>query len=253
MIPPAIRRLDTGSAPYDLWSLAVEDLAALPDCLSPAEKIQSQRFRHRRDHDRFLMRRLLVRHVLSLYAPLPPEAWEFTPNHFGRPELDPPVPSLAFNLTSSGNLALCAITTAGEIGVDLEDTHDDTQAALDLDLLVPGVLAPSERRSFDSLPPASRPAAFFRYWVLKESYAKARGLGLSLNVSQVAFPVEVPGLDEAGLALRATIPLALDPDPARWVFRTCRPTPCHIAAVAFRSRAFGRRRSLETFLSGATK
>jgi phosphopantetheinyl transferase len=94
---------------------------------------------------------------------------------------------LAFNLSHSRGYSLIAISSAGDIGCDIEDrfTGEDVTG-----LCVP-VLHASEMASMARLAPHERRDAFRRYWVRKEAVLKAAGSGFLCDPRQV-----VTGLDE---------------------------------------------------------
>jgi 4'-phosphopantetheinyl transferase len=70
---------------------------------------------------------------------------------------------------------------------------------------------------------------FFELWTLKESYAKARGLGIAaLSLPDVAFALGADG--SIGLSLA---PSLLD-DPADWRFASLEVSAEHLLAVAVR-------------------
>jgi 4'-phosphopantetheinyl transferase len=54
---------------------------------------------------------------------------------------------------------------------------------------------------------------FFLYWTLKESYIKARGMGLALPLSAFSFE-----LDSPGSGVRVQFDPSLADDPGRWHF-----------------------------------
>ena len=66
----------------------------------------------------------------------------------------------------------------------------------------------------------ARPERFFDYWTLKESYIKARGGGMSIGLSKIAFRLGADG--KASLAA----------GPAGWRFFRDAPTDMHVCAVA---------------------
>jgi len=163
----------------------------------------------------------LVRRVLSQYAAVAPEDWSFAAGEHGRPRAighaGDALGDLDFNLSHDSALALVGVAR-GTVGVDVEAIT--TPAPLE----VAEFFAPSEARALASLPPAEQPRRFFETWVLKEAYAKARGLGLRLALDGFAFEFGdgAPRLSCAG------------DDPARWWFALVEPAPGHVAAVAWR-------------------
>jgi 4'-phosphopantetheinyl transferase len=80
------------------------------------------------------------------------------------------------------------------------------------------------------LPPSARPDRFFDYWTLKESYIKARGLGLQLPLDQFSFHLgdDVP--------IRISFGPRIADDPARWQFDLRCLTPRHRLALALSRR-----------------
>ncbi len=68
-----------------------------------------------------------------------------------------------------------------EVGVDIEAI----QATADIDGISARLMSPAEQRSFASLPPAKRRAAFFQCWTRKEAYVKGIGTGLSFPLREV--------------------------------------------------------------------
>lgn len=79
-------------------------------------------------------------------------------------------PSIHFNLSHSGNLAVCAVADI-PVGVDVETIQDHGDAVARY-CYQPAELAWLDRAS-------DRDLAFTRLWVRKESYIKLMGTGLS--------------------------------------------------------------------------
>ncbi|MCH7595579.1 MAG: 4'-phosphopantetheinyl transferase superfamily protein, partial [Planctomycetes bacterium] len=74
---------------------------------------------------------------------------------------------------------------------------------------------------------------FFRIWTLKETYIKARGLGLTLPLNDFFFSFH--GSDPGRLESREIeigFTENLDDDPDRWQFEGLSPTPDHYLSVA---------------------
>ncbi len=194
--------------------------------LAPDEYARMARFMFERDRRQYLLTRALVRTMLSRYAPVLPTEWRFGTNQHGRPEIlnrPPGVRDLRFNLSHTEGLIACAVTVAREVGVDVEYVGR---------LLVYDVadrfFAPREAAALRALPAADQPLMFFDFWTLKESYIKARGLGLAMPLADFAFRLDPPGAPV--ISFEST----LDDDPAAWQFVQSWPSPMHRLALAVR-------------------
>jgi 4'-phosphopantetheinyl transferase len=234
-------------------------LAAYRALLSPAEHERTARFVFEKGRHESLVTRALVRTTLSIYQPeVDPRAWQFIANPYGRPEIA--VPScpldprfldlgflgLRFNVSHTDGRIVCLVAVGREIGVDVEDAA--RRAPLEV---ADHYFSPSEVAELRSLPEAARPGRFFDYWTLKESYIKARGLGLQLPLDQFSFhlganEVGPGGLGPGGLgpvARRQPPPITISfgpqiaDDPATWQFDLRDLTPRHRLAIAIRRAA----------------
>jgi 4'-phosphopantetheinyl transferase len=199
-------------------------LARYHRVMTPPEAAQQARFHFARDRHRYLVTRALVRSVLSYYTGVPPETWRFDANRWGRPSISAPSghSRLRFNLSHTTGMILCAVALGHEVGVDVEDTARKGETVS----IAERYFSPSEVRDLRALPEAEQRARFFEYWTLKESYIKARGMGLSLPLEQFSFRLGDP----------ARIGIAFDPRlhdrPAHWQFRLWQPTARHQGALA---------------------
>lgn len=209
--------------------------------LSPDEKERAERFRFERDRWRFLVRRGMLRLILSRYAGLEPAQLLFAYSSYGKPTLAFPAGSklywqndpearpyvLKFNLSHSQSLALYAITADQEIGVDVEALRSD----FEVETVARRFFSRREQAELSSLPAGQQQAAFFLCWTRKEAYIKAHGLGLSLPLEQfdVAFS---PGEDARLLATRPDAEEA-----ERWDLMHLAPAPGYVGAVAVQAPA----------------
>jgi len=201
-----------------------ELLARYEALLSPEEKARRERFLQAKDRHQQLIARALVRTTLSRYAEVPPGAWTFTPNAYGRPEISGPIKTeLRFNLSHTRGMVVCAVGWNREIGVDVEHIERPGEYVH----LAQRFFAASEASHVASLPPDRQSDAFFDYWTLKESYIKARGMGLSLPLSDFAFRLEEP--------ITIAFSGSITDDPKTWLFRRLRLSATHKVAVAGRS------------------
>src|SRR6266545_6685710 len=77
-------------------------LEAYQALLAPDESARRARYYFDKHRHEYLLTRALCRGVLSRYAGVAPEAWTFSANRYGRPEIaSPPGFPLRFNLTNT--------------------------------------------------------------------------------------------------------------------------------------------------------
>lgn len=190
----------------------------------PDERARHDRFLFAKDRLQFLATRALVRTVLSQYVEVAPTAWRFATFERGKPYIVAPalpVP-LHFNLSNTRGLIVCAVSTQYSlVGCDTEDIGRKTETVSIAD----HYFSPLEVQALRALPPLRHSERFFSYWTLKESYIKARGLGLALPLDQFSFLLDA----------RSDIGIAFDPrmkdDATVWRFALLRAGPRHFVAV----------------------
>jgi len=153
---------------------------ALLHLLSNEEQQRYQRFVTPGLKSRFLKRRLMIRQTLS---------HRFVTNTHGRPEIHPEQThnDLHFNLSHSADMAILAIARRYEVGVDIEYSQV-TQDSNHLEV-AENYFTRDECRWIFDVNPDQRLSRFFDLWTLKESYIKARGIGLSLPLHHFQFSV----------------------------------------------------------------
>jgi 4'-phosphopantetheinyl transferase len=216
----------------DLWYYFPEtindaDLSAAQEALmTPDEFARYRSFHFEPDRRIFVATRALVRTVLSRYAAVAPGQWRFLAGPHGRPRVAYPKvkPPIYFNLSNTPGLVVCAVSVAHEsIGVDVEriDRIDHKTEILEL---ADRYFSPSEVRALRALPSFERPRRFFALWTLKESYIKARGLGLAQPLHQFTFLLDQ---EEIGVAFDE----GMADDATRWRFSLLDSPPLHMIAV----------------------
>ena len=172
----------------------------------------------------FLATRALCRSVLSLYADVPPAQWRFAEGERGKPYIATPLPTpaLHFNLTNTLGLIACVVSRVYPVlGVDAEflGRHGETVN------IAEHFFSASEVHALRTLPTEQQRERFFCYWTLKESYIKARGLGLALPLDQFSFLLDAG--PDVGVAFD---PRLLDSAP-RWRFALLRGSRNHMVSV----------------------
>jgi 4'-phosphopantetheinyl transferase len=130
-----------------------------------------------------------LRRQLGRYLDVPAGEIQFEAGEYGKPRIANPSTDLSFSLAYSGWAAVLAVGFRSDIGVDVEDVD---QAVVN-PTIIARTLSPAEKESYDSAIDPVR--TFLRFWVRKESLAKATGLGVdrdmaNTDVSGIA-PIEM--------------------------------------------------------------
>jgi 4'-phosphopantetheinyl transferase len=116
-----------------------------------------------------------MRSVLASYLEVEPEQVAFAYGPQGKPKLACSDIGLEFNLSHTGDLALCAITRERSVGVDIEHLRPIDAA----EQIITRFFSPREQAEFFESPLPDRPRTFFRAWTRKEALLKATGEGLA--------------------------------------------------------------------------
>lgn len=131
-------------------------------------------FRFRADRRRSVAAWLLLRQMLAERG-LDADSLSVDENEFGKPFFDSAA-GLHFNLSHADDRVMAAVADA-EVGCDVERI-----VPID-DGMLKASLANAERTSLAALCGEARDRAFIRLWVRKESYVKAVGRGLDIDLS----------------------------------------------------------------------
>src|SRR5438128_5817648 len=203
-----------------------ETSARLYATLTPDERTRSARFRFERDQQRFIVAHGVLRDLLGRYLQTQPDRISFVYNAFGKPDLSPEFGTrLKFNLSHSAGLALIAIATASDVGVDVEYIR----AQSDYADIARHFFSAAECDYLIAVPSQLYPEAFFSCWTKKEAYVKACGEGLAIPLNSFSVPLTTdPALTPVDLRVGSThiVPAR------RWSLYTLRPAAGYAGALA---------------------
>ena len=145
-------------------------------CLADSERLKASRFAFARDRRRFIVGRARLRQLLASRLMVRPEAVQFDYGPRGKPTLSRRFAGadLHFNVSHSGDAAVCAFSRGREVGVDVEVVH----ALRDADEVAAHFFSHGECEAYMALAPHDRPRGFFNCWTRKEAFIKALGEGL---------------------------------------------------------------------------
>jgi 4'-phosphopantetheinyl transferase len=230
--PPALQPLaELASGQAHLW-LASVNASADPDLvasyqrlLSPEETAELRAIASSRRRNLYLVSRASVRSVLSRYAVVDPRAWAFRRAIVGSPQVAAPTaaPPIRFSLSHTTGLVACLVALGRDVGVDVENI-DRRRRSLEL---AEHCLGPSELTMLKRLPAAQQPLRFYEHWTIKESYLKARGIGLSLPLKDIS-------VDLGGESPRLCLDPGIGDDPESWQVALFHPSPSHVVAATVR-------------------
>lgn len=174
-----------------VWQKSLDDsLDVLPELttlLSPSERVRAANYRLPKDGHRFIVARAFLRRLLALYLDADPQQIRFSSQFYGKPVLTGATMAcdLCFSTSRSLGRATVAVAWQREVGVDLERIRTDFQ----FQDIVDKFFSAAERSALLACPLADQPAAFFRAWVRKEAYLKARGEGLRRALYSFDVPI----------------------------------------------------------------
>lgn len=199
-------------------------LAAYRELLNALEKQEESRFHFVRDRHRYLLTRALVRTVLSRYVPIDPKDWVFSTDAGGRPHIvnSQAIESrLSFNVSHTQGLIVVGVAKGRSLGVDVENL-----AARDISIdFANHYFAPQEVVAIRAVCRDLQQYRLFEYWTFKESYTKARGVGISLPLNLISFRFA----DDYSVEL--VIDREFGDDSTHWQFWQLRPSSEHLLAV----------------------
>lgn len=160
------------------------ELSHFQSLVSPDERERAGRFRFSMDRDHFLICRGLLRQVLAGYLAKDASAIRFSYGRCGKPEIGDAHSDLPlyFNLSHSGDLALYAVTSAGPVGVDVEQIRPVPE----MDHITSRFFAPADAARLAALPSRERNEEFFTCWTGKEALLKATGDGIGEGLAAAA-------------------------------------------------------------------
>ena len=170
----------------DLSTHAAREAEAF-EWLNDDERGRQGRYLHEGPRRRFALCRAALRAVLCNRLGCTNEQLTFGAFEFGKPYavLHGDMAPVSFNVSHSGDHGLIALAAEGWVGVDVEERV----ARRNLDDLIETVLSPDERAELESSDERIRLDGFLRLWTIKESLAKAVGIGVSLDLSDLEAPL----------------------------------------------------------------
>jgi 4'-phosphopantetheinyl transferase len=144
---------------------------------------------------RRVLARAALRTVVSRYLDVSPANVVFTAGPHGKPQVTARHSSpVEFNLSTSGDVCLIAVTRTCVVGIDVERVAPLPDAAL----IAHRFFAAAEAAAIGTGDGVDV-RRFLRYWTAKEAYVKGVGEGLSLPLAEIVVPREFEHEERATL------------------------------------------------------
>ena len=192
--------------------------------LTAAERPTLSRFQFAEDQRDRLFTKVLTRSVLSAYTGVAPDAWRFSVDQHGKPRIDAPEAfrHVMFSVSHTKGLVACLVSTTRAVGVDVECLARPIRW-LDVGTRF---FSTTEISILQRRPEPDQQRRFFELWTLKESYAKARGLGLRIPLDGTSF--DIPDNQRVSVSFSESV----RDDSSRWSFAVDTIGGSHVIATA---------------------
>ncbi|MFD2726454.1 4'-phosphopantetheinyl transferase family protein [Hyunsoonleella rubra] len=160
--------------------------------LSDDEKLRASKFHFKKDEERFIVFRGVLRFISGKYLNLKPEAVTFKYGEFGKPEFALKA-DLKFNISHSKDMAVMGFVNNFDIGIDIEFMKSDFHV---MDI-ADNYFSKHEIQMLREFPENLQTEGFYRCWTRKEAFIKAKSKGLSFPLD--AFSISIDSANEAEL------------------------------------------------------
>ncbi len=184
-VPPPEKPVLSADQVHIWRAFLQQPLAIVEYCgqwLAEDERGRAARFHFDKDRNHFVIARGVLREILSQYLHVGPDVVKFIYNDQGKPHLANEVgqEGIQFNLSHSGDYALCAVTLCPAVGIDIELIRPEFGGAE----IANKFFSTSEISDLQTLAPEEQSNAFFACWTRKEAFIKGDGKGLSIPLDQ---------------------------------------------------------------------
>lgn len=144
------------------------------------------RYKRKNDFELNLCTHALLRAMLNRFYQHDLKELTYRKNSYGKPYIEKG--NIHFNISHSRQWGVCVIDDNSPVGVDIEEV-----IPLDIESMVK-CFSDVEQKALLQMPKEDQLPTFYRLWVLKESYVKKLGLGLSKALDSFIFHTDFQGV-----------------------------------------------------------
>ncbi|XP_002405293.3 L-aminoadipate-semialdehyde dehydrogenase-phosphopantetheinyl transferase isoform X2 [Ixodes scapularis] len=187
------------------WKPTQEEWLFATRCVQSEEKCRIDKFVYSKDAKSSMIGRLLLRKCISECLEIPYEALRLGRTENNRPVVEDPdiqehMP-FDFNVSHQGDFSVLAADHYSKVGVDvMKIEYSGGKTVGEFFSLMRRQFTPGEWRFIEG-PGTERDLLrrFYRLWSLKESFVKAEGVGLGIDLQRLNFVCETPEVSVGSL------------------------------------------------------
>lgn len=154
----------------------------LANFLSSKERNNINNFKNDKSFNRYIIRKGLLRLILSDYLRLCPKDISIIRDMYNKPKVTEISESLNFNISHSRQYLLIGVNDKNPLGVDIECIDSFRFKNSDLYKVI---FSEKELILYNSLDDKKKKCLFLKEWVIKESIVKAIGVGLTVDLRSI--------------------------------------------------------------------
>lgn len=159
---------------YASFSNNTNNLGYYLELLSADEIKKASKFKFDINQQQSIISRGVLRLLSGKYLNMKPNAIDFKYGKYGKPDYDFDS-NLKFNISHSGDLIALSFVKNFDIGVDIEKVKDNFNVLE----IASNFFSKLEIETLKKIPKAEQVEYFYRCWTRKESFIKAKSLGLT--------------------------------------------------------------------------
>lgn len=206
---------------YASFSNNTNNLSYYLELLSADEIKKASKFKFEINQQQFIIARGILRLLSGKYLNIKPNAIDFKYGEYGKPEYGFHS-DLKFNISHSGDLIVLGFVKDFDIGVDVEKVKND----FDVLEIASNFFSALEIETLKKVPKAQQVEYFYRCWTRKESFIKAKSLGLSFPLDSFSVCIHS---DKKSELLETKWDAA---EKHQWKLFTLSPKPDYLSAIS---------------------
>lgn len=220
---------------FNLWKPSQSEMLLATSCLQPEEKQRIAKFVFKKDFKSSLIGRLMMRKFINSVTSIPYNLVKLYRDEKGKPFFDQSISDvkISFNVSHQGDFTVFSGEIGDtKVGVDvMKIEYAGGKSLEDYFRIMKRQFSQTEWIQIrDGFNDGAKLTTFCRNWCLKESYVKAIGVGITVNLHDVSFKMNTPNI-YCGDVVRDT-ELFLKGKKEAWIFEEMLLNDNHIVATA---------------------